>query len=112
MEDWPPNSKGGEIKAQVSTKVEKKKLFHAIETPSIREEHEKTNQQLMNWEGRVTHSQGDGVAHSIWVNSKHYLPSTTQIPALLCNATSYQALHFSPLLFLPSFVRLPYLHCS
>lgn len=65
----------------------------------------------MNWEGRVTHSQGDGVAYSIWVHSKHYLPSTIYALALLCNATSYQALHFSPLLLLPSFVSLPYLHC-
>lgn len=66
----------------------------------------------MNWEGRVTHSQGDGVAHSMWVNNKLYLPSTIQVLALVCNTISYQALHFSPLLFLPTFVKLPYLHCS
>lgn len=53
----------------------------------------------MNWEGRVTHSQGDGVAHV----SKQALVTIhhIQVLALLCNATSHQALHFSLLFSYP-----------
>lgn len=56
-------------KAQGSIKVIVN-WMRATATLNIRKENEK-NQQCMNWEGKVTHSQGDGVAHSIRVNNRH-----------------------------------------
>lgn len=64
----------------------------------------------MNWEGRVTHSQGDGVAHVSKTDTSYHPPHPGPGTALQRNLPPGTSLLSA--FFLPTFVRLPYLHRS